>query len=975
MSDEYTGIELAIIGMAGRYPKSKNLDELWANLRDGRELISFFTREELVAQGVAPEILDDPHFVRAVSALEDYDKFDADFFGFLPREASIMDPQHRLFMECAWSALEHAGYDPERFGGPIGLFAGTAMNGYLLFNLMTNPTLKGRNYVPIFIANDKDFLPTRTSYKLNLKGPSCLVQSACSTALVALHLAGQSLLNYESDMVLAGGVAVLPHQQHGYFYQEGGVFSPDGHCRSFDAQGQGTIFGSGGGVVVLKRLADARADGDTIYAVVRGTAINNDGAAKVGYTAPSVEGQARVIQEALSVSGVHADTISYLEAHGTATQLGDPIELQALTKAYRTQTHRTQYCPLGTVKSNLGHMDAAAGVTGLIKTALALHHREIPPSLHYERPNPNIDFANSPFFVNSSLRPWERGATPRRAGVSAFGIGGTNAHTILEEAPEPQPSDPAAPWQLLLLSARTPTALDTMSATLATHLECRPDQPLADVAYTLQMGRRLFNERRMVVCTDHTDAAQSLRSGDPRRVQSASQAQQDRPTVFMFPGQGAQYAGMTRGLYDHLPLFRDIVDRCCDLLQPHLALDLRAVLFPAPGQEEEATAHLTQTHLAQPALFVIEYALAHCWIAWGVQPRAMIGHSIGEYVAACLAGTFTLEDALALVAVRGSLIAELPSGAMLSVPLAPEALQPLLGRHLSLATINAPTQCVVAGSHEAIAALEQELVQGSIPYRRLHTSHAFHSHLMEPILAPFEAHVRQITLHAPRLPWLSNVTGGWISEAEATDPTYWVRHLRQPVRFADGIAALLDTPNDVLLEVGPGSTLGTLAKKQPTYQAEQPVFASVRHPKEVQPDLAYLLETLGRLWLVGVTLSWEKVAKGQRRHRVPLPTYPFERKRYWIEPGEQAAPPPSLPIEAPASATESGETPPNGQRAGQPAPPHEAPTPAVQAVPGERGTQPEPTAVSALFAEQLQILSLQLELLRQQRHPYSESDE
>ncbi|HEU4322645.1 MAG TPA: beta-ketoacyl synthase N-terminal-like domain-containing protein [Roseiflexaceae bacterium] len=947
MEDELRARDIAIIGMAGRFPGAPDLDTFWQNLAEARDVLTRFSDEQLAAAGVPAEEYGNPNYVKAGMVLDGVEEFDAGFFGYNPSEAALLDPQQRLFMEHAWEALERAGYTPQRYQGLIGLYAGVAWNTYLLSNLTAHPDLfDASNVFQTFITSDKDFMPTRVSYKLNLRGPSMIVQTSCSTSLVAVHQACTALLVYDCDMALAGGVTAKVPQHSGYLYQEGGLGSPDGRCRSFDAEAQGTIFGSGVGVVVLKRLADALRDGDTVLAVIRGTAINNDGSAKVSYTAPSIEGQAEVIAAAQAAADVDADTISYIEAHGTATALGDPIEVAALTRVFREGTHRSQFCALGSVKSNIGHLDAAAGVAGLLKTVLALQHGQIPPSLHYRAPNPKIDFASSPFFVNTALREWGDADGPRRAGVSSFGVGGTNAHVILEEATRQPASGPSRPWQILTLSARSDAALERATDRLAAHLRANPGLALADVAYTLQQGRATFRHRRALVCSDIAEAAETLEQRNPQRLwdQTDTQDPRNRPVAFLFPGQGAQYAGMARDLYEREAVFRTTVDHCAALLKPLLGLDLRALIFDEPEREStkdtkdangsghdnsklntqhsngeasglrlEAWEHntpeaensklktqhpkLTETRYAQPALFVVEYALAQLWQSWGVKPSALIGHSIGEYVAATLAGVFRLEDALALVAARGRLMHTMPAGAMLSVQLPEPELLPLLDSELSLAAVNGPRACVAAGPEHAIAALEQRLAARDIPCRRLHTSHAFHSAMMHPAVVPFAAQVRRIERRAPQIPFLSNLTGTWITREEAVDPEYWARHLRQPVRFADGIATLLRTPDYLLLEVGPGTTLSTLARQQDSGVLALP---SLRHPTDTRDDQAFALSTLGRLWLAGLPVDWSLLHADEQRRRVPLPTYPFERQRFWIEPSQRAAAP--RPASAPASA-------------------------------------------------------------------------
>jgi len=890
MDDSVEGI--AIVGMAGRFPGARDVDTLWRNLRDGVDAITSFSDDELRAAGVPESVLADPAYVKAGPVLDDVELFDADFFGISAHEAELTDPQQRLFLECAWEALEHAGYDADRLDGRVGVFAGAGLNTYLLQLAAARDILNSPDAFQAMLVNDKDYLATRVSYKLNLRGPSISVQTACSTSLVAVHLACQSLLTYHADLALAGGVSITLPQGTGYRYQDGMIFSPDGRCRPFDAAAAGTVGGSGAGLVALKRIADAIADGDTIYAVIRGSAVNNDGAGKIGFTAPSVDGQAEVIAEALALANVDPATIEYVEAHGTGTPLGDPIELAALRRVFGQGRGRGT-CALGSLKSNLGHLDTAAGVTGLIKAALALHHRQIPPTLHFQRPNPDLEIEDSPFYVNAALLDWPRGSKPRRAGVSSFGIGGTNAHVVLEEAPAALAAPASAEWgrQLLVVSARTPAALDAASERLASHLRAHPDLDLADVAYTLQTGRRPFPYRRVASAQDSAEAARLLDGADPKRVWGGCPTGEAPAVAFLFPGQGAQHVGMARGLYDALPDFRATVDECAERLQPLLGLDLRAVLFPAPADVEAARQQLTQTALAQPALFTIELALARQWQQWGVVAAALAGHSLGEYVAACLAGVFDEETALALVAQRGRLMQACPSGAMLGLPLPESEVTALLdGRtdRISLAAVNGPSSCVVGGPTDAIERLEADLGIRGITARRLVTSHAFHTPMLEPIVATFAARVAQTARQTPSVPWVSTVTGTWITAEQATSPDYWAQQIRQPVRFGAALATLLDGPAGLLLEVGPGQTLASLARRLlPDRRAaghpDTPIVGSLRHPDDTSPDLDVLLGGLGRLWLAGVPVDWPAFHAESPRRRVPLPTYPFERRRFWID--------------------------------------------------------------------------------------------
>ncbi len=894
------GYDIAVIGLAGRFPGAGSIEAFWKNLIQGVESIRFFTREEMEAAGVDARLLDHSHYVNAGGHLAEADLFDSNFFGFYPREADILDPQHRIFLEVAWEAIERAGYNPDAYSEPIGLFAGMSMGSYIYFNLMRNRTIRETvQPYQLPLSSDKDFLTTRVSYKLNLKGPSVDVQTACSTSLVAVHLACQSLINYECDMALAGGVSVRIPQKSGYLYQEGGILSPDGHCRPFSADAKGTVSGEGAGVVVLKRLEDALEDGDTIYAVIKGTAINNDGAGKVGYTAPSVDGQAKVIANAQVLAGVDPASISYIEAHGTGTMLGDPIEIEALSHVFREHTDEKQFCAIGSVKANIGHLDAAAGVAGLIKTVLALHHKQLPPSINFTAPNPQIDFENSPFYVQQRLSDWITDRLPRRAAVSSFGMGGANAHAVLEESPPRPGSGPSRAWQLITLSTRTPAAMEQATDNLAAHFRQHDDLNLADAAYTLKVGRKTFKHRRMLVAKDRDEAASILETRDAGRLFDAMEEFEDRPVAFMFSGQGAQYVNMARNFYEDEPLFAEQVDRCAELLRPHLDIDIRRLMFPAAGMEEAAAEQLKQTRYTQPALFVIEYALAQLWMHWGVQPAAMIGHSIGEYVAATLAGVFELAAALELVAARGRLMQSMPGGAMLSVQMSESDIAAWLDEddRLSLAGVNAPGLVVVSGPYDAVDALERRLDEAGYGIRRLHTSHAFHSSMMAPILEPFAELVQRLNPQPPASLFISNVTGEWITPEQATDPAYWAQHLRQAVRFADGVKLLIQEPYMALLEVGPGNTLARLAQWNISAGDRRIILQSLRHPRSQRDDQAFLLETLGQLWMAGGKIDWQAFYEGELRYRIPLPTYPFQRQRHWIEPDMAGIEPVTEPVD------------------------------------------------------------------------------
>jgi len=880
--------DVAIIGLAGRFPGANNIEEFWENLRNGTESITFFSDHEMLSVGISAEVINQPDYVKAGAVLNDIELFDAAFFGFNPREAEIMDPQHRLLLEVACQALENAGYDPSSFDGRIGLFAGAGFSSYLINNLLPNRELiNSAGRYQTILGNDRDHLTTLISYKLNLKGPSLTVQTACSTSLVAVHLACKSLLNFESDVALAGGVSISVPQNTGYLFNPGGILSPDGHCRAFDSNARGTITGNGVGLVVLKRLDDALADGDCIRAVIKGSAINNDGSLKVGYTAPSVDGQAEVIAEALAAAGVEPATISYIEAHGTATPLGDPVEVAALNQVMATGSWQAGSCALGSVKTNIGHLDAAAGVAGLIKTVLSLEHKQLPASLHYGEANPVINFEEGPLYVNGEFREWEA-AAPRRAGVSSFGIGGTNAHVIVEEAPVVSTSPEAEGAQLLILSARTAGALDQATTNFVAHLKQHPEISLADAAYTLAVGRKRFSHRRVAVCRDKDDAVRLLESLDPARVLTAIEEQADCPVVFMFPGQGAQHPNMGLGLYRRHPHFRNLVDTCCQMLKPHLGLDLRELLYPSDGQARLAELQMNQTCITQSALFVIEYSLARLLIKWGLRPEAMIGHSIGEYVAACLSGVFSLQDALWLVALRGKLIQRLATGAMLSVGQGEGEIKPLLGSHLSVAGINGPGLCTVSGPVEAVQELERELSRLGVASKRLQTSHAFHSAMMEPVVEAFVEEVKRVQLNRPEIPYLSNVTGTWVREADAVDAGYWGKHLRQTVRFWEGAEELLKQEGRVYLEVGPGRALSSMLKAGANRGVGVRALTAMRAATEAVTDDEKMMKVLGELWLSGAAVKWGAVYEGEMRRRVVLPTYPFERQRYWIEPRRQA---------------------------------------------------------------------------------------
>ena len=867
------GLDVAIVGMGARFPGAGNIHEFWDNLENGVLSITFFSDRELAGAGVDPRVLQSPDYVRARGILEDIEYFDAFFFGYPPLEAELLDPQVRLFYEICWQALEDAGCDPSTYNGAIGVYGGANSNRWwqVLALLSGKGDILGQ-YTSKYLF-DKDFMTTRTAYKLDLKGPAVSVQTACSTALVAVAVACQALLIGQCDAALAGAVSVLPETMRaGYVYDEGLIYSPDGHCRAFDAGAKGTVFSDGAGVVFLKRLAPALSHGDSIYAVIKGFGLNNDGIVKSSYTAPNVDGQCAAVEAALDMAGVAPEAITYVETHGTGTALGDPIEIEALRRAFHTA--KRQYCAVGSVKTNIGHLDTAAGIAGFIKTILALKHRLIPPSLHFETANPAIDFENTPFYVNAELQEWRGNGQPLRAGVSSFGVGGTNAHVILEEAPPPGETSEGRAWQLILLSARTGTALEQADKNFVDYVKANPDINLADAAYTLMVGRKAFEHRRMLVCRDlagiiHTPGAEGQ-----------AVAREEKRAVFMFPGQGSQYVSMARGLYEHEPRFRQEMDRCFEILDELMGDDIGGILYPSGHPSQEG---ITGTGVAQPLIFAVEYALARLLMAWGINPYAMIGHSIGEYTAACLAGVFSLEDALHLVYWRGKLMQQMPPGSMLSVPLSQGDVEPLLTAGLALAAVNGPSRCVVSGPHQAVDAFERRLTAGGHHCRRLHTSHAFHSQMMAPVLKKFQEKVSQVSRHEPRIPFISNVTGTWITFKEAASAAYWAEHLRRTVYFGSGLVVLFKEKNALFIELGPGQTLSTLARQHPARMPDQFTVNLIRHPDRSVADEFYLLSQIGQLWLHGQGVDWHEFYAGQKRRILHLPTYPFERRRYWLE--------------------------------------------------------------------------------------------
>lgn len=878
--ENISDFDIAVVGMQCRFPGANNTNEFWENLKNGVESVVSLSEEEILNSGVHREMINQDNYVKAGSYIEDYDLFDAEFFGYSAKEAAIMDPQHRIFLELCWHALENAGYDPKQHGDSIGVFAGASYNSYLLNNI-----LKGRNINDssdsffVQILNDKDNLATRVSYKLDLKGPSISIQTACSTSLVSVHYACQSLINNECDMALAGGVTVRSPQKAGYGYYENMILSKDGHCRPFDADASGTIFGSGAGVVVLKRLKDAIKDKDHVYAIIKGSCVNNDGAEKVGYTAPGRRGQENALATALALSGLPKESISAIEAHGTATILGDPIEFESINKVYGCNNKNNKRIALGSVKSNIGHLECAAGIAGLIKMILCLENKTLVPSLNYKKPNPHLIIEKTPFYVNTETKEWNtNGNEPLRCAISAFGIGGTNAHIILEEGISMQSQKTEKPCELFVLSGKNTSSLSNVIKNMKTFLDSSNDTSFSDIAHTLRLGRKALEYRCAVVASDVEELKKSL----SEEKFNFKKAEPNPKVIFVFPGQGNQYINMAREIYNNEPLFKNDIDTGAEILKAQLGMDIRDILFPSISTSESAREKLSITNITQPAIFIIEYALARLWGSWGIQPHALIGHSIGEYVAACIAGVFSYEDGLKLVAKRGELISSLQQGDMLSVVCSEADIKDILPQGVSIAVINGPTFIVVSGANEDIINFEKILKEKSISYRYLHTSHAFHSNMMKAIYDPFVNFVKQIKLNPPSIPYLSNVTGDWISDKQVVSPEYWGQHIVSTVRFSDGIKKLLENESNIYLEVGPGNSLSTFLKN---HDKNVKTVQSLPHAIENEDSLKYLYKSVGKLWALGAGLNWHDFEKNNEYIKIELPLYPFEKRRYWIEPG------------------------------------------------------------------------------------------
>lgn len=900
---------IAIVGMSGRFPGASSVDALWQLVERGGNAFRIFSADE-IEDSFTDEERASPDYVACRPHLEDVDQFDAEFFGMFAREAALTDPQHRVFLELCWEALEIAGYDPYRNPGVVGVFAGCSMPTYLLNNVMADRAAVEEvtsNYqigcYNQLIGSLGDALSTRIAYKFNLRGPAFTLQSACSTSLLAVSQACQNLLTYSCDMALAGGVSITMPQKRGYIYQEGGMVSKDGVCRPFDADASGTVFGSGAGVVLLKRLEDAINDGDLIYAVIRGYGINNDGSDKIGFTAPSAEGQAEAIGAAIARAGVEPSTIGYVECHGTATPLGDPIEFSGLKDAFADVTGKSESCALSSLKGSIGHLDAAAGVSGLIKATMALHRRKIPAMPNFKSPNPRIDLHDTPFYIPTETRDWPEGATPRRAGVSAFGVGGTNIHVVLEEAPtshRPDVGQSAGPF-ILPLSARSDAALSDMRRNLAGYLESNNTLPLSQVARTLQQGRHDFKTRTAIAVTSVAAAVEQLRA---ETVVTGVAEDRPPPVVFMFPGQGSQYVGMGAALYNSEPEFARWIDRGTELLKMRFNVDVRDYICHTGPVSAAMAAEQRETRIAQPCLYLVEYALAQLWMSRGLKPDAMIGHSVGEFVAATLANVISFEDALTLVASRGQLMQNQAPGAMLSVRASPETLQGYLRGGAEIAAINAPKLCVASGPMDDIEALCFALEKAGIAFSRLHTSHAFHSAMMEPCIDELRDVAAKVTYGRATIPYISCVTGGWQNDELGSSPDYWSRHCREPVLFSDGLITLCQDQSPILLEVGPGRTLSVFAAQTIGRSELSAIVQSLPEHDNAHAAPRVMAEAHGRMWMAGSDLPWPNLPPGRERI-LPLPTYPFQRQRHWID-----APPSARRARAaqPARVTAASET-------------------------------------------------------------------
>ncbi|MFK7997107.1 MAG: type I polyketide synthase [Granulosicoccus sp.] len=883
---------IAIIGMAGRFPEAASVSEFWENLCNGVDSVTEIPEDRLEPADTHL-FKDNVNYVKRAAVVDGADEFDAEFFDIFPGKAVSMDPQHRLFIECCWHAIEDAGYSPADHNHSIGVFAGCYMNTYLLDALKKNPSVV-HELADVFhggsfqneIGFEKDYLATQVSYYLDLHGPSLTIQTACSTSLVAIASACQSLVNGEADMALAGAATLRFPQQRGYLYEEGGMMSKTGRCSVFDKSADGTLFGNGVAAVLLKPLKAAQSDGDEIYAVIRGWGLNNDGRRKAGYTAPSPDGQIEAIERAQTMAGISGDTISMVEAHGTGTPLGDPIEVEALSRVFQKNNPHKQYCALGSVKSNIGHLDCTAGIAGLVKTALSLHHRKIPASLHFNEKNPEIDFENSPFFVNTTLLPWDFHSGPRHAALSSFGVGGTNAHVILEEAPlRSAQAEEYESTVLMTFSARGSLALEQQVSNLKRHVENYPALEIASIAKTLNTGRSVFAQKHYLVAGSRKEAIEKLKNFSSETIDFTDKPRSGENVCFMFPGQGAQHVLMGKDFFAREPVFRRAFEVCSEILQPHLEESLQDLLFEGNPTSTSWQDKITQTRYAQPLISAISYSLAQLWISWGVNPTSVIGHSVGEFMAGSLSGIFSIEDALTLVAVRGQLMQGLPRGRMIAVSANAEFLEPHLNQ-VDIAASNSPRLTVLSGSSSDISEIEHKLGEMEIVTQKIHTSHAFHSSMMDPILEDFRSKLSLVKLNEPKIPMVSTVTGTWLGNEEACSPDYWAANIRKPVRFSEGMLTLECVQSGYLLEVGPGQTLSRLAQQHSGIREKHTVMTSCSHPKSELKDLEVCYDSAGKFWKYDYPINIGLVGDSSNVLRARLPGYPFQRKRFWFSTAE-----------------------------------------------------------------------------------------
>lgn len=873
METKYNGLEIAVIGMSGKFPQSKDNEIFWENLKDGKELIRFFNDDELIEAGISEKFIKNPNYIKATGYLEDSECFDRAFFGYTPEEAEVMDPQMRLFYEHSWKALEDAACVPNKFKGLIGVYAGASNN----FNWEVSNFLKGRNSWENSQIIDKDNIATRIAYKLNFKGPAVTIYTACSTSLVTINTACLGILSGQCDIALAGGVNYHPEKM-GYLYEEGMISSPDGHNRTFDEKAGGTVGGNGVGIVVLKRLQDALDDGDNIYAIVKGFAINNDGNRKVGFTAPSIEGQTDVIRSAIQMAEIEPNSIGYVECHGTATSMGDPVEIEGLKMAFNTD--KQNYCAIGSVKSNTGHLDAAAGVVGFIKTVLCLKNKMLVPSLHFKNLNPKIELKNSPFYVSTETLEWKNDKYPLRAGVTALGVGGTNAHTILEECPPSKSSLGRREYKICLFSGKTKTALENNVQNLKEHLSKNDKINIADVAYTMQIGREHFYHRKMFVCSDIENSLKII--DDKSKIKSNLTKNTNKNIVFMFSGQGSQYVNMGKGLYEKEPYFKENIDKCSEILKNRLGFDIREILFSADSLENQNLSKINQVLYTQPIKFVFEYSLAKLLIKIGIMPDYLIGHSFGEIGAACISGVFSLEDALEVVALRGELMESVEPGLMMSVNMTEEMTNEYISKYgdISLAAVNGKDLCIVSGNTKDIEKLEQDITKDGFDSLMLKVPRAAHSNMMMPILEKFRHRISQMKLNKPKISYISGLSGDWIKNEEATNSSYWSRHLRETIKFSDGLSKIFNKGDNVFIQLGPDKGLVSFVELHDEVKNEDYAINLIRHKKELIDDNECFANKIGELWLNGAQIEWEKYYEGERRQKVSLPSYEFDKHKF-----------------------------------------------------------------------------------------------